>query len=32
MSTALGIMLDALFLTFYIVFVWFLWREIGESR
>jgi hypothetical protein len=32
MSTALGTALDALFLTGYLVFVWFLWRETGESR
>jgi hypothetical protein len=27
MSTVLGTALDALFLTVYVAFVWFLWRE-----
>jgi hypothetical protein len=31
MSTTLGTALDALFLTSYLVFVWFLWREVGDG-
>jgi hypothetical protein len=30
-STALGTALDALFLTVYVAFVWFLWREVGDG-
>jgi hypothetical protein len=30
-STTLGTALDALFLTSYFVFVWFLWREVGDG-